>query len=137
MERKAFSLVELLVVIGIIGVLIALLMLAVQVVAQESRRIDIWWQSRMWMLGFDSPEQKSTQLLNATVVATSARAGAPHWRFREHCGFIGVRQHLSAELQRLCSSGLASASTCSTSATTASARRVPRARRCPVPSTAS
>ena len=55
----------------------------------------------------------------------------------KHCGFVGVTRHLSAGLQRLCSSGLASASTCNRSAARASARRVPRARRCPGPSAAS
>jgi hypothetical protein len=57
--------------------------------------------------------------------------------YREHCAFVGVTRHWSAGLQRLCSSGLASASTCNTPATRASARRGLRARRCPRLSVAS
>jgi hypothetical protein len=56
---------------------------------------------------------------------------------RERCGFIGVRRRLPGRLQRLCSSGLASAWTCNTCATRASAPRDPRARRCLLPSVAS
>lgn len=48
----------------------------------------------------------------------------------EHCSFVGVMPRLSMGFQRLCSSGLASASTCNRFATGASARRDPRARRC-------
>jgi len=55
----------------------------------------------------------------------------------EHCSFVGVMRHWSAGMQRLCSSRLASASICSTSARGASARRGLRARRCPHLSVAS
>lgn len=55
---------------------------------------------------------------------------------REHFDFVGAMRGLSVGLQRLCVSGLASVSICSRSATTASAPRGPRARRCPLPSIA-
>ena len=59
------------------------------------------------------------------------------WRGqREHDGFVGAMRRFPSGSQRLCSSGLASVSTCSRFATTAFARRALRARRYPVPSAA-
>src|SRR5208337_4500923 len=46
------------------------------------------------------------------ALAVAAQLAADRRRGREHCDFVGVMQYSSAELQRLCSSGLASASTC-------------------------
>lgn len=88
------------------------------------------------ILGRDEHCHECRYMAILPIVASIRRTMGP-WSRWERCGFMGVRQHWSVGSQRLCSSGLASASTCNRPAARASAQRVPRARRCPGPSTAS
>lgn len=85
-RQHAFTLVELLVVIAIIGILIALLLPAVQAAREAARRTQCTNKVRQWSLALANYES-STRKLPAGVVRDESLTGSAYW---ESKGFTWI-----------------------------------------------
>src|ERR1700744_2756373 len=80
-EREGFTLVELLVVIAIIGILVALLLPAVQAAREASRRINCTNNLKQMGLGLHNYESANSAFPPTTILTfASTTAAKPIWQ---------------------------------------------------------